>query len=76
MMDTQTHNLSTLFAQLGLPEDPAGIDSFIREHPLPPDMLVADAPFWNQTQAKFLRDALREDSDWAEMVDELNVRVH
>ena len=76
MMDTQTHNLSTLFAKLGLPEDPAGIDSFIREHPLPPDMLVADAPFWNQTQAKFLHDALREDSDWAEMVDELNVRLH
>lgn len=76
MMDTQTHNLSTLFAQLGLPEDPAGIDDFIREHRLPQDMLVAEAPFWNQTQAKFLHDALREDSDWAEMVDELNVRLH
>ena len=33
----------------------------------------ADAPFWTPAQADFLRQALAEDADWSEEVDELAV---
>jgi hypothetical protein len=35
-----------------------------------------EAPFWTPSQAEFLRDAVCEDSDWAEVVDELNAGLH
>ena len=45
-MDTSLHTLSTLFAQLGLPDSPADIGAFIASHPLPTDTAIEDAPFW------------------------------
>ncbi|BAN48919.1 DUF2789 domain-containing protein [Metapseudomonas resinovorans] len=72
-MDTSRHSLSALFDQLGLPSDRAGIDSFVTGHKLAVGQSLADAPFWNRAQATFLRDALLEDSDWAEEADELAV---
>ncbi len=72
-MDTVPHNLATLFAQLGLPDDRTSIDHFIASHRLEPGQALADAPFWHEAQAEFLREALQEDSDWAEEVDELAV---
>ena len=36
---------------------------------------LADAPFWSPAQASFLREELAEDADWAEVVDELNLRL-
>lgn len=75
-MDTSAHSLSNLFVQLGLAADAASIDRFISEHRLAPDVRVADAPFWTAAQAGFLREALEEDSDWVEVVDELDARLH
>ncbi len=76
-MEPTTHTLSDLFAQLGLEDDPQSIDRFIADHrPLPDTMQLADAPFWTAAQAQFLRDELNDDSDWAPMVDQLNVRLH
>lgn len=76
-MEPTTHTLSDLFAQLGLDDDPQSIDRFIADHrPLPDTMQLADAPFWTAAQAQFLRDELNDDSDWAPMVDQLNVRLH
>jgi len=73
-MDTSTHSFTTLFEQLGLAGDPASIDRFIEEHsPLPATVCLADAPFWNEGQQAFLHEALGDDSDWAELVDELDV---
>ncbi len=73
MLDTSSHNLCGLFAQLGLPNSPADIDTFIQRHrPLPQAEPLSKASFWNESQAAFLRDALAQDSDWAEVVDELN----
>lgn len=72
-MDTSKHNLSTLFKQLGLPTGKAEIESFLREHRLVEGQALCKAPFWNQSQAQFLSEALAEDSDWAEVADELAV---
>ena len=74
MLDTSAHSLSGLFAQLGLPNGPKEIEAFIqRHHPLPQAEPLAKAAFWTESQAAFLRDAIANDSDWAEVVDELNL---
>ena len=72
-MDTPTHHISDLFAQLGLPHEPADIAKFIAKHtPLTDGVRLPDAPFWSPTQAAFLRESLAQDSDWAGVVDQLN----
>jgi hypothetical protein len=75
-MDLSDHNLRALFEQLGLPGSNAAIDAFIAEHrPLADNVVLADAPFWSASQAQFLREEISEDADWAELVDQLNVRL-
>lgn len=72
-MDTSNHNLSTLFKQLGLPAEQNDIDAFIaRYSPLPSDIALQDAPFWSESQSQFLEEGLEDDSDWAEVIDELD----
>ena len=71
-MDTEFHNLTALFDQLGLDSWEEAIDRFIVDHaPLDPGLSLADAPFWNDSQRAFLSEAISEDSDWAEIVDQL-----
>ena len=38
-------------------------------------MRLHEAAFWTPAQADFLREEILEDADWAEAVDELNVRL-
>ncbi|GAA4418406.1 hypothetical protein GCM10011450_03890 [Advenella faeciporci] len=72
-MEKSYHRFSELFAQLGLPSDEAGIRHFLVQHsPLPPDILLEDAPFWNEAQAALLREEKIEDADWAEVIDQLD----
>lgn len=63
-----------LFAQLGLPNSPEAIANFLKQHrPLPDDMLLADAPFWDEAQAEFLRESRLQDSpDWTQLIDQLS----
>lgn len=76
-MDLSNHSMSDLFSQLGLPNDEADIQAFVASHrPLPGDARLADAPFWSEAQARFLRDEVLEDADWAEVVDQLNLMLH
>lgn len=76
-MDSPTHELKGLFDQLGLDSAPAAIDGFIARHsPLPEEVRLIDADFWTPQQAAFLKQQLREDADWAGVVDELNLRLH
>lgn len=76
-MELPNKDMTTLFEQLGLPSDPDSIDDFIARHaPLPNEVKLADAPFWNESQRAFLRDEWIEDAEWAPFVDELNVRLH
>lgn len=75
-MEQPVHYLRELFAQLGLPNSHDDIEQFIATHQgLNARTNLADAPFWNPSQASFLREGLKADSDWAEPIDELNVRL-
>jgi len=76
-MDLSNHTVADLFAQLGLPNEEADIQNFVATHrPLPGGTRLADASFWTEAQARFLRDEFREDADWAEVVDQLNLMLH
>ena len=75
-MDMSANNIETLFAQLGLNNSAEEIAQFAAAHQLPKDVYINNAPFWNDGQRHFLQDALRQDSDWAEVVDQLNVLLH
>lgn len=72
-MEFLTHDLAALFAQLGLSNDELSLHRFIHEHRLDNQTLLPEAPFWNRAQADFLRDALWNDADWSEAIDELDV---
>lgn len=72
-MEKPIHRFNELFAQLGLPCDAQGIRQFLVQHaPLAPGVSLPDAAFWTSAQAAFLRDARQQDSDWAEVVDQLS----
>jgi len=75
-MDLSNNTLEVLFAQLGLPGQPADIDRFVQQHrPLPDGTALADAPFWSAGQAQFLREEIAEDAEWAEVVDHLDAML-
>lgn len=75
-MDTSEHTMTALFEQLGLPGDAASIEAFIKQHsPLPPEVSLEDAPFWNATQAHFIAQGIDDDSDWAEVIDHLDAQL-
>lgn len=76
-MEAPIHYLSNLFAQLGLDSDEDAIEDFIRIHsPIPTSLTLSEASFWTPAQAAFLREEILMDADWAEVIDELNVRLH
>lgn len=76
-MEASTHTLNNLFAQLGLPADDVAIESFIKTHQhLAGHLTLAEAPFWTAAQAAFLREEILKDADWAEVIDQLNARLH
>lgn len=76
-MDTTTHHtMQALFDQLGLPSGDADIQAFVRRHrPLQSHLRLWEAPFWNESQASFLREQLRVDDDWAVLIDTLNAQL-
>ncbi|QQM76320.1 DUF2789 domain-containing protein [Aeromonas caviae] len=74
-MELLTHDMTALFAQLGLANDETSLHRFIHDHPLDNQTLLPEAPFWTPSQAGFLRDALWNDSDWAEAIDQLDVML-
>lgn len=75
-MEITTPTLETLFQQLGLDSDQASIDTFVSQHALPDDVKLIDAEFWTPQQARFLKEELRVDAEWAPVVDELNELLH
>jgi len=76
-MDTSVHTLSTLFDQLGLPSKEQEIERFIEQHRKQTGLdPLEGAPFWSPGQARFIQQALADDSDWSEVVDELNLLLH
>ena len=76
-MDISPHNMSGLFAQLGLPNDTGSITQFIATHsPLGNDVPLYRAPFWTASQRGFLKEEIMGDADWAAVIDELNAELH
>ncbi len=75
-MDTSQHSMHNLFEQLGLASGEQEVEQFIRTHRLfSQDVRLDQATFWTESQAEFLREAFDEDSDWCEVVDELDSRL-
>ncbi|MFW2371942.1 MAG: DUF2789 domain-containing protein [Gammaproteobacteria bacterium] len=73
-MEAPIHNIVSLFKQLGLDSTTEAIDHFIsRNRPVPGHLALHEAEFWSTSQASFLKEAIEEDADWAEIVDELNI---
>lgn len=53
-MENPQHSLPALFKQLGLDDDPTGIEQFIASHsPLKPDLHLADAFSGQQVRRSF-----------------------
>jgi hypothetical protein len=75
-METHIHPLTALFDQLGLKSNDEDIQKFIHQHrPIPRETELHKAGFWSPSQASFLEQALDEDADWAEVVDQLNIML-
>ena len=75
-MYTSGYDMPDLFKQLGLEHDQASIDAFIRRHnPLAEGVRIHQAPFWNESQAHFLKEELARDANWAVVVDDLAARL-
>ncbi|MCH9691216.1 MAG: DUF2789 domain-containing protein [Gammaproteobacteria bacterium] len=69
---TGHHTLQNLFAQLGLGAEQDEIEDFLARHHLADGELLLSADFWSEVQRSFLFEAIAEDSDWCEVVDELD----
>ncbi|MDG6773910.1 DUF2789 domain-containing protein [Thiomicrorhabdus sp. ZW0627] len=75
-MEAPVHSLNSLFEQLGLPSSDAEIDAFINTHKTMADTThLPDAPFWTPSQSAFLTEAIDDDADWAEVVDQLDAML-
>ena len=75
-MHTSTIAMPQLFEQLGLKSSNLAIARFIKHHHLPENTTLQSAAFWTQSQRQFIKDSLQQDSDWAEVVDQLDARLH
>jgi len=75
-MESSFHSLENLFLQLGLDNSNASIDAFVQKNKLAQDEKLQDATFWTSAQSAFIQECLSEDSDWAEVVDQLNLMLH
>ena len=72
-MELSIPSMTRLFDQLGLSSEKLTIDAFIALHnPLPEAIMLADASFWNSSQAEFLLQGVDQDSAWAIVIERLN----
>ena len=74
-MDTSQHTLETLFQQLGLSSSAVAIENFIANNRLAKDVPLDHAACWSAGQAQFIRESLDQDSDWSEVVDQLDAML-
>ena len=70
-----TQTLELLFAQLGLENDELSMKRFIHQHKIQAGVLLFEASFWNDSQAMFLKEAIYEDADWAEIIDHFDAML-
>lgn len=76
-MEASSHTLNNLFAQLGLANSDTEIENFIKTHAhLAGYISLAGAPYWTPAQASFLREEILKDADWADVIGQLNAKLH
>lgn len=71
-MESGSHAMNDLFSQLGLDSTDEAIEQFITTHKISPSLILADAPFWSQSQASFIKESIEQDADWCEIIDQLD----
>ncbi|REG84141.1 DUF2789 family protein [Marinomonas pollencensis] len=72
-MDTSSHTIVGLFAQLGLGDKQADVEQFIEHHGgLPSTVKLTQASFFNDAQKTFLSQEWTHDSEWVAAIDELD----
>lgn len=76
MLGQTNYTMNDLFAQLGLDSNDEAIETFIKNHQLPEDILLTNAPFFNDSQKLFLQEEKQKNAVWAMVIDELNARLH
>lgn len=76
MLGQTDYVMADLFAQLGLDNDEASIEKFIKEHQLDHSQRLIDADFWTDKQRAFLQEEWERDAVWVEIIDELNALLH
>lgn len=75
-MEISQHDVTDLFEQLGLGSSPEEIKYFVKNHRHTQDSTsIHEASFWIASQSTFLKQAIEEDADWAELVDQLDVML-
>ncbi|AEE22104.1 DUF2789 family protein [Paraglaciecola chathamensis] len=75
-MENYHTTMGDLFEQLGLSGQEGDVEAFIETHKgLRQGVHIEDAEFWSKAQAEFIRNALLEDAEWAELIDQLNTRI-
>ncbi|USD42524.1 DUF2789 domain-containing protein [Vibrio sp. SCSIO 43135] len=75
-MERYQHSIPELFKQLGLGHSAEEIADFINQHNgLVVGTSIHEAIFWSSSQAAFLKEAIDEDADWAEIVDQLDTML-
>lgn len=75
-MELHQHRMTELFEQLGLGSSSHDIEHFIQSHRHHRDTTpLHKASFWNKAQSSFLRQAIEDDADWAELVDQLDAML-
>ena len=73
-MESPRHTINSLFEQLGLSASDEAIAAFIAaEDNIPAPVPLYDGAMWNASQSALLREAVADDADWAEVVDQLDV---
>ena len=70
-MNINSRTLEELFEQLGLSSQKIHMARFIERHQLKPGATLTDAIYWTADQKAFLIEAIEEDSEWSEVVDQL-----
>ena len=76
-MFVEQPTMKGLFSQLGLDNSDRAIEQFIEAHQgMAESQHIEDAPFWSASQAAFLKTAINDDADWAEVIDQLNMMLH
>ncbi|PMJ93415.1 DUF2789 family protein [Vibrio sp. 10N.261.55.A7] len=76
-MEMHQHSITELFNQLGLGSSKIEIQDFIAEHNgMTAGQVIHEAAFWSKSQADFLKVAVEEDADWAEVVGQLDALLH